>query len=97
MTSGGPKPAGYRVRSRTRSYFAEVLRADTTFIPDKNKVVEYEMSNGREFFAYSTRGAYDGTYPHPGPGPEPEADGLLLSEGGKLLLVNEDDVLLLES
>jgi hypothetical protein len=59
MTSGGPKPSGYKVRSTTRSYFAEVLTADPDFIPSRMKVVEYEFPNGRNFEAYwMSRGIY---------------------------------------
>lgn len=48
------------VRQTVKELGAIIAEADPTYLEDKRRVLEYEMSNGRKFFGdYQRRGPYD--------------------------------------
>lgn len=54
--------ANGNVRYTERSYMAVMLERDPDFYADRNRQVEYEFGNGREFIARPTYSSYGPTF-----------------------------------
>lgn len=54
--------ANGNVRYTERSYMAVLLERDPDFYADRNRQVEYEFANGRQFIARTTYSSYGPTF-----------------------------------